>query len=204
MTKKVIIATKNQGKAKEFKRMFAPLNYDVLTLLDMPEVKDIEETGLTFEENAILKAEGVAKQLNSLVISDDSGLVVDALEGRPGVYSARYAGEEKNDEANIDKVLSELTDIPGGDRTARFYCVLAVAGPGIETKTFTGTCEGDILRERRGTNGFGYDPIFFVKEKQKAMAELRPEEKSEISHRGNALRLLEKNLPSLIHKDDAR
>ena len=140
---------------------------------------DVEETGVTFEENAILKAETVANLLGKIVIADDSGLEIDALDGAPGVYSARYAGVEKSDEDNIDKVLKELLEtVPEEERTARFRCVLAVAGPGIETETFSGSCEGVINPERQGTNGFGYDPIFYVPEKERTMAELSPEEKS--------------------------
>ena len=132
------------------------------------------------------------------MIADDSGLEIDALEGAPGVYSARYAGLNKNDQDNIDKVLKEMEMVPEKNRTARFRCVLAIAGPGIATKTFSGSCEGIILTERRGTNGFGYDPIFFVPKKGQAMAELTAEEKSEISHRGNALSKLRPVLPQLI------
>src|SRR5690606_17752798 len=116
----------------------------------------------TFEENAIIKAEAIAKLANSIVVADDSGLAIDALGGRPGVYSARYAGAEKNDEDNIDKVLSEMEAVNEEERTARFYCALAVAGPDFETITVNGTCEGMILNERRGSEGFGYDPIFYV------------------------------------------
>ncbi|MEI2664617.1 XTP/dITP diphosphatase [Rossellomorea sp. LJF3] len=198
MTKRVIIATKNRGKAKEFQHMFAPYGYEVQTLLDLPHIEDVEETGVTFEENAILKAETVASELGELVIADDSGLAIDALEGRPGVYSARYAGEEKSDEANMEKVLEELESVEESDRTARFYCVLAIAGPDMETKTVTGTCEGMILREKRGTNGFGYDPIFFVPSLGKAMAELTQDEKSQISHRGNALEKLRNMISDLV------
>ena len=190
MTKRVIIATKNRGKATEFQRMFAPYGYEVQTLLDLPHIEDVEETGETFEENAILKAETVAKELGELVIADDSGLAVDALEGRPGVYSARYAGLEKSDEANMEKVLNELEAVEETDRTARFHCVLAISGPNRETRTVTGSCEGLILREKRGTNGFGYDPIFFVPSLQKSMAELTSDEKSQISHRGHAIKKL--------------
>ncbi|WP_456274907.1 XTP/dITP diphosphatase [Bacillus sp. AK031] len=177
--------------------MLSPKGYEVLTLLDLPDFPEIEETGETFEENAVLKAEEAAAALNEIVIADDSGLIVDALDGRPGVYSARYAGEEKSDEANIDKVLTELNGVPSGQRTARFFCVLAIAGPNMKTKTYSGACEGRILAERQGTNGFGYDPIFYVEEKGKAMAELTSDEKSAISHRGKALRLFEENLSSL-------
>ncbi|MCR8850167.1 XTP/dITP diphosphatase [Rossellomorea sp. SC111] len=198
MTKRVIIATKNRGKAKEFQHMFAPYGYEVQTLLDLPHIEDVEETGETFEENAILKAETVAGELGELVIADDSGLAIDALDGRPGVYSARYAGEEKSDEANMEKVLGELEFVEDSDRTARFYCVLAIAGPDMETKTVTGTCEGMILHDKRGTNGFGYDPIFFVPSLEKTMAELTQDEKSQISHRGHALKKLGNMISDLV------
>jgi XTP/dITP diphosphohydrolase len=196
--KEVIIATKNSGKAREFVRMFEPLGFQVKTLLDYEEIEDIEETGSTFEENAIIKAETVSKRLNRAVIADDSGLVIDALNGRPGVYSARYAGEQKSDEDNMDKVLDELKGVERKNRTARFYCALALAIPGKETVTVFGTCEGLILDEKRGSHGFGYDPIFFVIDRNKAMAELLPQEKSQISHRAVALRNLSKLLPEVF------
>lgn len=201
--KEVIIATKNPGKAKEFETMFSKRGLVVRTLLDYPEIPDIEETGTTFEENAILKAEAVAKRLDKMVISDDSGLIVDALDGRPGIYSARYAGEEKNNEANIDKVLQELTDVSNGRRTARFYCALAVAAPGHITKTVSASCEGRILTERKGAKGFGYDPIFYVDEKGRTMAELSSEEKNKISHRAKALKKLEILLDSVLESAEA-
>lgn len=200
----VIIATKNRGKAKEFESLFAPKGFLVKTLLDYPEWEDIEETGSTFEENAILKAESIANRIGKMVIADDSGLIVDMLEGRPGIYSARYAGEEKNDEANIDKVLQELDGVLEEERSARFYCALAFASPGKPPFTVFGTCEGSILTERRGTNGFGYDPIFFVAEKGKSMAELSPDEKNKISHRANALRKLEDQLDALLERETKR
>lgn len=199
---KVIVATKNPGKAKEFIRMFKPYGIEVKTLLDFPEVEDIEETGQTFEENAILKAEAVCEQFGQMVIADDSGLIVDVLDGRPGIYSARYAGEEKNDEANNDKLLNELKGVKAQDRTARFYCALAFASPGQSTMTVNGICEGSILFERKGTNGFGYDPLFFVTELQKSMAEIMPEEKTKISHRAKALRKLEDQLSQLFSKQN--
>ena len=196
--KEVIIATKNPGKAREFEHIFASRGIKVLTLLDFPEIPEVEETGTTFEENAILKAEAVSQALNKMVIGDDSGLMVDALEGRPGIYSARYAGEPKNDQNNTDKVLSELQGVREGERSARFYCALAVAIPGQETWTVSGTCEGRILEERRGTNGFGYDPVFYAPEKGLAMAELSSDEKNNISHRANALKKLDVILDSII------
>lgn len=190
----VLIATKNAGKAKDFERILKPYGVEVKTLLDFPATPDIEETGKTFEENAILKAETISKKFNVMVIADDSGMIVDALDGRPGVYSARYAGIDKNDEANNDKVLEEMADVPGKDRSARFYCAIAVAIPGKPTITVNGICEGSILYERRGSNGFGYDPIFFVTSMQKSMAELTPEEKNQISHRAMAMKKLESQL----------
>ncbi|MFO1443137.1 XTP/dITP diphosphatase [Bacillus sp. Bva_UNVM-123] len=194
----VIIATKNRGKANEFVELFKKYGFQVKTLLDFPDIEEAEETGSTFEENAIIKAESLSKALNRIVLADDSGLVVDALNGRPGIYSARYAGEEKNDEANLLKVLDELQDVPDNERQARFYCAIAVAAPNQKTFTVSGTCEGKILQDKKGSFGFGYDPIFFVLEKNKAMAELLPEEKSLISHRGHALKKLANQLPVIL------
>lgn len=198
--KEVIIATKNPGKAREFEHIFAPRGIAVKTLLDYPEIEDVEETGSTFEENAILKAEAVSKTLNKMVIGDDSGLIVDALEGRPGIYSARYAGEPKDDQKNLEKVLAELKGVSEEDRTARFYCALAVAVPGKKTVTVSGTCEGQILEEERGSNGFGYDPVFYVPDKSRTMAELTSDEKNKISHRANALKKLEDMLDSIVER----
>ncbi|MEJ9211762.1 XTP/dITP diphosphatase [Bacillus smithii] len=185
--REVVIATKNKGKAIEFEQMFQPFRIQVKTLLDFPEFPEIEETGATFEENAIIKAESVMKETKAMVMADDSGLVIDALDGRPGVYSARYAGPEKDDEANIQKVLRELEGVPLSKRTARFYCALALAIPGRETITVNGICEGFITFEKKGVNGFGYDPIFFVQGYERTMAELLPNEKNKISHRAEAL-----------------
>ncbi|MCM3692218.1 XTP/dITP diphosphatase [Neobacillus niacini] len=201
--KEVIIATKNTGKAKEFEHIFTPRGIVVKTLIDFPEIEDVEETGSTFEENAILKAESVSKQLNIMVIGDDSGLIVDALDGRPGIYSARYAGEEpKDDQKNLEKVLDELQGVSDENRTARFYCALAVAVPGKETITVSGTCEGRILEEQRGTYGFGYDPVFYVPGKGCTMAELSSNEKNKISHRANALNKLDGILDSIVKRAD--
>lgn len=197
----VIIATKNPGKAREFAQMFEPLGYQIRTLLDFPELEEVEETGATFEENAVLKAETISNALNKVVIADDSGLEVNALNGRPGVFSARFAGEEKNDEANIDKLLNEMKNVPDNKRQARFYCVLAVASPSQKTTTVSGECKGMILHSKRGSNGFGYDPVFWIAEKGKSMAELTPGEKGQISHRAMALKKLEASLTSLLIGD---
>ncbi|WP_442595316.1 XTP/dITP diphosphatase [Neobacillus sp. D3-1R] len=199
----IVIATKNKGKAKEFERLFSKHGFAVKTLLDFPEIEDIDETGKTFEENAKLKAEAVSGKLDRVVIADDSGLMVDALDGQPGIYSARYAGLDKNDDANMDEVLAQLQNVPEEKRTARFYCALAVAIPGKQTYTVFGTCEGRILTERRGSNGFGYDPIFYVLEKGLAMAELSSEEKNAISHRAKALQKLEGELNTIFASESA-
>lgn len=192
--KEAIIATHNPGKVKEFKEILEPKGYDVKSLAEIGFTEEIEETGHTFEENAILKAEAVARAVNKMVIADDSGLSIDNLGGKPGVYSARYAGEQKDDQANIDKVLSELKGIEKEQRTARFRCALAVSIPGAETKTVEGHVEGYIAEEPRGEYGFGYDPIFIVKDKDKTMAELTSDEKNKISHRADALKKLSKLL----------
>ncbi|MFT4399837.1 XTP/dITP diphosphatase [Bacillus sp. SW14] len=192
--KEAIIATHNPGKVKEFKEILEPKDYDVKSLADIGYTEEIEETGHTFEENAVLKAEAVAKAVNKMVIADDSGLSIDNLGGSPGVYSARYAGEQKDDQANIVKVLGELKGIEKEQRTARFRCALAVSNPGEETKTVEGHVEGYIAEEPRGEYGFGYDPIFIVKDKDQTMAELTSDEKNKISHRADALKKLSKLL----------
>ncbi|MDM8148833.1 XTP/dITP diphosphatase [Priestia megaterium] len=188
--REIIIATKNAGKVKDFETLFSPKGFKVKSLLDFTEIEDVEETGVTFAENATLKAEAISSALNKPVIADDSGLAIDALNGEPGVYSARYAGENKDDNANIEKVLQKLNDVPFEKRTARFHCALAIAVPGKRTEIVEGTCEGHILEEKRGENGFGYDPIFFVEKWRCSMAELTKEQKNQISHRANALKRL--------------
>lgn len=183
----IVIATRNSGKAKEFKKMFAEKGYQVKTLLDYPEIPDVEETGKTFEENARLKAETIADHLKQPVLADDSGLIVDALGGRPGIYSARFAGEPTNDAANNAKLLHELTGVPKEKRTATFHCTLVFAAPNKESLVVEGNWSGEIGTIPRGENGFGYDPLFFVPEEQKTAAELSDEQKNEVSHRGQAV-----------------
>ncbi|MFC4184783.1 XTP/dITP diphosphatase [Saccharococcus thermophilus] len=197
--KQVIIATKNAGKTREFQALLGKRGVEVKSLLDFPDCPDVEETGSTFAENAILKAEAMARYFNTMVIADDSGLSIDALGGRPGVYSARYAGEEKNDQKNIAKVLSELEGVPFAKRTARFHCALAVAAPGRRTTVVEGTCEGYITEKPQGENGFGYDPIFYIPQKGKTMAQLSAEEKNQISHRAKALEKLDKQWDEIIN-----
>ncbi|WP_077327278.1 XTP/dITP diphosphatase [Virgibacillus siamensis] len=188
--KDIIIATKNAGKAKEFKTFFAKYDVKAVSLLDLTEsMEDVEETGSTFEENAALKAETISNRMNTPVLADDSGLMIDALDGHPGIYSARYAGEPKNDQANLEKVLDELDGVE--DRTARFVCVLAVKIPGQDTFFKRGECEGNLTTEPKGENGFGYDPIFVPEGYTKTMAQLSAEEKNQISHRKHAIDKLE-------------
>src|SRR5699024_6372743 len=190
--KRIVIATKNPGKAKEFKTLFAKYDMNAVSLPELSrEIEDIDETGTTFEENAALKAEQIAKLLQTPVLADDSGLEIDALDGRPGVFSARYAGEPKDDMKNIDKVLDELQHIEDADRTARFVCVLAVSIPGESTLFKKGYCEGRIADTQAGDNGFDYDPIFIPNGYTETMAQLSPDEKNRISHRRNAIRQLE-------------
>lgn len=195
----VIIATRNKGKAKEFEALFNEKGYDIKTLLDYPELDDVEETGTTFHENALLKAETIADKLNTLVLADDSGLTVDALYGQPGVYSARYAGEEKNDAKNNAKLLIELADTPLEKRQAAFHCSLALAVPGKESLVIEGQLKGIIAEVPRGTHGFGYDPLFYIPDKDKTMAQLTQEEKNEISHRAVALKKLSGKLDDWLN-----
>lgn len=184
--KRVIIATGNLGKVKEFEQLLSPIGYEVLSLKDFPEAVEVPETGVTFEENAMIKARALSEMLGAPVIADDSGLIVDALNGQPGVYSARYAGEPKCDIRNIDKVLTEMRDVPDGERGARFYCAIAYVD-GEVSFTVNGAVEGKILYEKVGENGFGYDPIFYALEMGKSMAMCTSEEKNSISHRARAL-----------------
>ncbi|KKI92275.1 nucleoside-triphosphate diphosphatase [Bacillus sp. SA1-12] len=187
--KEIIIATKNQGKVKEFEALLSPLGFHIQSLLDYPDSIDVEETGTTFEENAILKAEAISKSYQRMTIADDSGLAIDYLGGRPGIFSARYAGPAKDDQDNINKVLEELSGVKSlEDRSARFICALALSIPGQQTKTVVGTCEGYISMERQGENGFGYDPIFIVEGLNKTMASISKEEKNRISHRAEAIK----------------
>ncbi|HAR6576342.1 TPA: XTP/dITP diphosphatase [Staphylococcus pseudintermedius] len=179
----IVIASSNQGKINDFKVIFSEDN--VIGINEMIQDFDVEETGTTFEENARLKSEVAAKLLNATVIADDSGLEVAALNGEPGVYSARYAGVQKSDEANIEKVLKGLENEE--NRAARFVCVISMTTATGETTTFKGTVEGEITLSQIGENGFGYDPIFLIPERQKTMAQLTAEEKSEISHRRKAI-----------------
>lgn len=192
-----MLATGNQGKVAEFTRFFQQYNIDALSLLEIEKaVPTVEETGLTFEENAALKAEQIAGIVNKPTIADDSGLIIDALDGKPGVFSARYAGQNSNDEENMDKVIEEMKNIPMPERTARFVCVIAISIPKKQTVYHTGYCEGKIAFSKTGMHGFGYDPIFIPEGRTVTMAELSAEEKNKISHRGQAFKQLAQWLDS--------
>ncbi|MGW9985180.1 XTP/dITP diphosphatase [Staphylococcus cohnii] len=186
----IVIASNNKGKINDFRVIFP--DYNVIGISELIEGFDVEETGDTFEENAKLKSEAAAQALNKRVIADDSGLEVFALNGEPGIYSARYAGETKDDNANIEKLLTKLGDET--DRSAQFVCVISMSAPGEDTVEFKGTVQGEITLNKIGEHGFGYDPIFFVEDKNKTMAQLTAEEKGQISHRGKAIEQLQQYL----------
>jgi XTP/dITP diphosphohydrolase len=192
--KTIIIATKNEGKAKEFKQMLEPKGYYIKTLLDYPEIEDVKETGYTFEDNARLKAETISELLQTAVLADDSGLCIDALDGAPGVFSARFSGEEKNDARNNAKVLAMLGEMTDVDRSAHFHCTLVLSKPGKESLVVEGKFQGEIAQYPQGDSGFGYDPIFFLPELGKSVAELSEDEKNTISHRALALKELDKQI----------
>ena len=191
---RLVIATANPGKAREFREMLGSDRYEWTDLAEHRDVPGVEETGKTFRANACLKAAHYAKQLNSWALADDSGLVVDALDGKPGVYSARWAemnGTGKGDADNNTTLLKQTENVPDAKRTARFVCCLAFADEqGRIVLTAQDAVEGVLLRSPRGSNGFGYDPLFFFPQLGKTTAELEPEQKHAISHRGKALRRL--------------
>ena len=189
--KDIVLASGNPGKVREINQLVEPLDLHVVSQGEYG-VPDIEETGLTFVENALLKARNAAQHTGLPAIADDSGLEVDALQGAPGIYSARYAGTGASDRANLEKLLAELGDVPEAQRTARFQCLLVyLEHPTDPTPMICqGTWEGRILTAPRGTNGFGYDPVFFVPTHNCSSAELEPEVKNALSHRGQALRQL--------------
>ena len=185
---KLLIATHNAGKLRELSEILGGVPYRLVSLSDVGIETDVEETGLTFEENATLKAETYRDLSGLPTLADDSGLEVDALGGDPGVLSARYAGENATDADRVALLLSNLADVPADERTARFRCVIAIAAPGKRTRLFDGAIEGLIADKPRGDNGFGYDPVFAVSGEGLTMAELSTERKNAISHRAVAAR----------------
>jgi len=188
---RIVLASNNPGKVREIGQMLADFDMQVLPQSDF-DISEVEETGLTFVENAILKARNAAKQSGLPAIADDSGLEVDALKGAPGIYSARYAGAGASDEQNLQKLLEDLKDVSEAERTARFQCLMVFMRHANDPTPLIcqGTWEGIITFEPRGKHGFGYDPVFFVPEQQCTSAELPPATKNQLSHRGQALRAL--------------
>lgn len=188
---KIVLASRNQHKLQEFQSLFArEFALEVHGLNDADSIPDIVEDGETFEANALKKAKTVGDILNIPVIADDSGLAVDALDGAPGIYSARYAGKHGDDAANNQKLLQQMADVPLGERGAQFICALALYLPDKEPVIVRGECLGQITFHPRGTNGFGYDPLFELEGRTVTMAELSPEEKDRVSHRARAIHAL--------------
>ncbi|MGW4792226.1 RdgB/HAM1 family non-canonical purine NTP pyrophosphatase [Nonomuraea sp. NPDC004297] len=185
---KVVLATRNAGKIAELRRILA--GFDIVGLEEFPSIGEIAETGVTFEENALLKAHAVAQGSGLPAVADDSGLCVDVLNGMPGVFSARWAGRHGADLANLDLLLAQVSDVPDDKLAAHFACAAALALPSGESRVVEGTLPGRLVRSPRGANGFGYDPIFVPEGESRTTAELAPEEKDAISHRGRAFRAL--------------
>lgn len=191
---KVVLATRNQGKIREFQKRFSEIGWEVIPISDIADILEPEETGTTFRENALQKARYYAEAVNLPVLSDDSGIIADVLGNEPGVYSARYAGVHGNDEANNQKLVEVLRPYRREARRGHYMCVIAVVWPDGREITAEGRCNGIIRDFYKGTGGFGYDPLFYLPEFGKTMAELSMEEKNKISHRGKAVDAMLKKL----------
>lgn len=194
MKKKIVFATGNEGKMREIRQILAAPEIEVFSMKEEGIKTDVEENGTTFEENAVLKAKAVAELTDAVVLADDSGLEIDCLGGEPGVYSARYLGEDTSYRIKNARILERMQNVPKEERTARFVCVIAAVLPDGRTITARGVMEGIIGYEERGEGGFGYDPIFFLPEYGCSTAELTMEQKNAVSHRGKALRLIKEKL----------
>ena len=195
--KVIVVASGNQGKIKEFKEMLEPEGYTVKSLSDFPDMPEVEETGTTFHDNAIIKAQAVTDRYDITAISDDSGLEIDALDKKPGVMSARWLGHDTSYDVKNQKVLDLLKDKK--DRTCRYVCAIAITRVNEEPVVFEDTVECEVALEAKGSNGFGYDPIIYYAPSGKTMAEMSKEEKNSISHRGKAVRKLEAWLDAQKH-----
>lgn len=193
----IVVASGNQGKIKEFKEMLEPEGYTVKSLSDFPDMPEIEETGTTFHDNAIIKAQAVTDRYGITAISDDSGLEIDALDKKPGVMSARWLGHDTSYDVKNQKVLDLLKDKT--DRTCRYVCAIAITRVNEEPVVFEDSVECEVALEAKGSNGFGYDPIIYYAPSGKTMAEMSKEEKNSISHRGKAVRKLEAWLDAQKH-----
>jgi XTP/dITP diphosphohydrolase len=199
MTRRVVLATRNAHKVEELRRILgdAGLDVDLVGMDAFPDVPDVAETGTTFAENALLKAHAVAAATGLPAVADDSGLCVDVLGGAPGVFSARWSGRHGDDAANLDLLLAQVSDVPDDRRGAHFACAAALALPDGVERVVEGRLTGTLIRARRGTNGFGYDPVFVPDGEERTTAEMEPEEKDAISHRGRAFRGLVPHLADL-------
>lgn len=200
MSQKLLIATRNSKKKRELQEILGEMDLQLLTLDEIKDIPEIEEDGQTFEENAIKKAFVTADLSAFITMADDSGLVVDALDGQPGIYSARFAGPDADDEKNNEKLLNLMRDIPEGERTARFVCVIAICTPDGITRIAEGKCEGKIALVPSGKGGFGYDPLFIPLGFEKSFAELDAAQKNQISHRGQALKLAAPIIKDILEK----
>ncbi len=187
---RIILATKNKGKIREFREALAEIGWEGVPLSEVADVAEPEETGMTFMENALQKARAYAEAVGMPVLSDDSGIIADVLGDEPGIYSARYAGVHGDDEANNQKLIERLRPYSGDDRRAHYVCAVALVFPDGQSVTAEGTCEGILRDFYAGTGGFGYDPLFYLPQFGKTMAEISLAEKNSISHRGKALRKL--------------
>ncbi|MGN9838593.1 RdgB/HAM1 family non-canonical purine NTP pyrophosphatase [Nonomuraea sp. H19] len=185
---KIVLATRNAGKIAELRRILA--GFDIVGLEEFPSIGEVAETGVTFEENALLKAHAVARGSGLPAVADDSGLCVDVLNGMPGVFSARWSGRHGDDQANLDLLLAQVSDVPTDRLTAHFTCAAALALPSGASRVAEGVLAGRLVTTPRGSNGFGYDPIFVPDGEDRTTAEMPPEEKDAISHRGRAFRAL--------------
>jgi len=195
--RRLLFATGNAGKLREIREILADLDMEVVSMKEAGITIDIEENGSTYEENALIKARAVAAATGDIALADDSGLEIDCLNGEPGVYSARYMGEDTPYSVKNAELLKRLEGVPEEKRTARFVCVIAAAFPDGRELLTRGTIEGRIGYEEKGEGGFGYDPIFYVPEFGKTTAELSEDEKNQVSHRGKALRLMKEELRNI-------
>ncbi len=198
---KLLIATNNAGKVAEFRKLLDGCGWELVTPAQLRIELDVEETGQTYLENATIKAIAFAKASGLTALADDSGLEVEALDGRPGILSARYAGPDLTDAERAGELLKELAGVPDEERTARFRCLIAIARNEDNVRSVEGTVEGRIAREPRGENGFGYDPVFLLPNRGLTAAELTPDEKHAVSHRGVAAQKARKLLESMLHDD---
>jgi XTP/dITP diphosphohydrolase len=200
MSRTLLVATHNQGKVREFAEMLADLDLEWLSLDDIGLEKDVDETGQTFTENAILKAETYASETGYFTLADDSGLEVDALNGEPGIYTARYGGVGLDHQGRYQLLLKNMTGVQGDERSARFRCVIALATPDGLVGTAEGACEGMIAEAPAGDGGFGYDPVFFLPDRGVTMAQVPSSVKHQISHRGQALKAIKPLLRTKVAK----